>query len=174
MSEFQPCGVRDAIASAKWRASGGLAGCALALGLLWNVGTASAQAQSHVGFRPIKVAGVNFSSLDLQYSVKDGLATAAVACVARADKGRGKRISVDFFALENDNEPAIIAAQSQRGLQVSDTSDAICWSTSAPIADPHRKPSAMRVKVTNFDTGEFTEVDLTPLERAGRRRRHRR
>ena len=93
---------------------------------------------------------------------------------ARADKGRGKRISVDFFALENDNEPAIIAAQSQRGLQVSDTSDAICWSTSAPIADPRRKPSAMRVKVTNFDTGEFTEVDLTPLERAGRRRRHRR
>lgn len=141
--------------------------------MLWSVGTASAQTQSHVGFRPIKAAGVNFSSLDLQYSIKDGLATAAVACVARADKGRAKRISVDFFALEHENEPAMIAAQSQRGFQVSDASDSICWSTSAPIADPHRTPSALRMKVTNFDTGEFTEVDLTPVERSGRRRRRR-
>lgn len=153
--------------------SAALVGFAISL----SAGVARADTSVHVGFKPMRAAGVVFSSLDLNYVVKDGVATTSVACVARAERGRAKRIAVDFFIVENDRDPAIAAAQSPRGIAVSETSDSYCSAAGAPIADPHRVPTTMRMKVTNFDTGEFTEVGLEPVEKIDdghKRRRHRR
>ena len=127
-------------------------------------GGARADSDTHYAFKPKRnVADVDFSGLDLRYQIVGKLAYGVVTCVARGEKSVNKRIDVDFFVIDNTGDGAFFAAHAADKLPVSDTADSYCGTGFNPIADPHRTPTGMRVKVTNSDTKEFTEVDLELL-----------
>ena len=121
---------------------------------------ANADTSTHYSFKPKPVADVSFSGLDLQYTDAGTIVSGSVTCIARGEKGVNKNIHIDFFVFDDSNTGAFYAIKTADKTPVSGTSDAYCGAGGAAIANPHRTPKGMKLKVTNTDTGEFTESDL--------------
>lgn len=130
------------------------------------VAVARADSTMMFGFRPVAVAGVAFSGLQLDYAVKDNVSYASLRCIARAEAARSERVTIDFFLYGEPNQRAFAAAQSQRGIPVSDAFDSYCGAAAWPFADPHRAIGGVRMRVTNLNTGEVAEVPLEPATMA--------